>query len=168
MKSFDLTSVGLFKHWSRPNRMHGPDGNDRQSDEYPDHPALRRCASEVNAAIDSEEKHENGGDALGHSGDLQLGPFLTKRSGEHLLPRNRTLRVHFDGDGQLGRWRLVAISHVAQMAQRGPALGSEGLAPLVSEAEEVGSEVHKARLHHLVFWPSTPFGVAGLLYSFDE
>lgn len=90
MKSFDLTSVGLFKHWSRPDCMHCPDGSERQTDEEPDHPALRLSASEVNAAINSGEKHENGGDALGHgSGRLGFWHIANHFGGEMLSSQDR-------------------------------------------------------------------------------
>ena len=102
------------------------------------------------------------------SGRPQLGPLLFEGAREHLLPRHRALRVQFNGHGQLGRWQLVAIGHVAHVPGGSAALGSEGLTVLVTEIEEVGSEVHNTRLHHLVLRASTPFGVAWLLYSFDE
>jgi hypothetical protein len=92
MHSFDTSSIALVKHGSRPDRMHGPDGNERQANEYPDHPALRLSASEVNAAIDSDEKHENGGDALGHGvllGGFGFWHFANHFSGEMLSSQDR-------------------------------------------------------------------------------
>ena len=80
MKSFDLLSVRLIEHWSRPDRMHGPDGSDRKTDEDPQHVVVRVSDGEVSTAIDRDEQHQGRGDAFGHGvlllGSLQFRPAL--------------------------------------------------------------------------------------------
>ena len=74
MKSFDLLSVALVKHWRRPDRMHGPDGSDRQTQEEPNENALRLVQEEPRPSVDRDEQHQGRGDAFGH-GVLLLGSF---------------------------------------------------------------------------------------------
>lgn len=76
---FDALSVGLIEQWSRPDRMHGPDGSERQTDEEPDHPAIGLGESEPNARVDRDQQHQYGGDAFGHG--VVLGGFEIEAQG---------------------------------------------------------------------------------------
>ena len=80
MKSFDLLSVRLIEQWRRPDRMHGPDGSDRQTQEEPNENALRLVQKEPRPSVDRDEQHQGRGDAFGHGvlllGSLQFRPAL--------------------------------------------------------------------------------------------
>lgn len=73
MKSFELLSVRLIEQWSRPDRMHGPDGSDRQTQEEPNESAFRLVQGEPRTSVDSYEQHQGRGDAFGHG--VVLGGF---------------------------------------------------------------------------------------------
>ena len=146
MKTFDLLSVRFFaEHLGRPDRMHGPDGSERQTQEEPQHVAFGLGKSEPNAAVDRGQKHQDGGNAFGHgllqSGSFEFGPDRLE-VGEHFLPGHLPLRLALDSDSKLCVDGL-AVGRVLEVEAGGAALLGEGVAVLDAQGKEVCFEVHE-------------------------
>ena len=144
---FDALSLALVEHWRCPDRMHGPDGSDGQTQEQPNENALGVVQEEPNASVNSNQQHQSGGDAFGHgvvrlgSDGLKLGPDRLERVGEHFLPGNLPLRFALDGNCQLCVDGLAVGRVLKVMAGRAALLG-EDLTVLDFEGKDVGLEVH--------------------------
>lgn len=116
MNSFDLLSVALVKHWRRPDRMYGPDGSERKTDEDPQHVVVRVSDGEVRTAIDRDEQHQGRGDAFGH-GVLRLGSLEIRGASLHeRLKRYLTLGEVANREHEFRRDSV--IGHLADAPSR--------------------------------------------------
>jgi hypothetical protein len=115
MKSFDLLSVRLIEKWRRPDRMHGPDGSERKTDEDPQHVVVRVSDGKISPAIDRNQQHEGRGDAFGHG--VLLGSCFVGGSPALALVQSQKGQAELDvrtlgnAPRQIAHGRLLALAN---------------------------------------------------------
>ena len=117
MSTFDLLSVRLFaEHLGRPDRMHGPDGSDRQTQEEPQQVAFGFVDGVPSAAVDSDQQHQGRGDAFGHrvlllGSETFRGSFATALVQSDQGHAELDVRTLGDASGQVAYGRLLALAN---------------------------------------------------------